>query len=209
MIAKTQYISDGNCTETQLHAIATALDSGQQWIQFRFKNTDMANRYYTAEKTKDLCERYKATLIINDYIDIALAVDAAGVHLGLEDASIKDARRALKNKIVGGTAHTLYDIQQRHAEGCDYIGLGPYRFTQTKQQLKPLLGIQGYTELLLQIKALEIQTPILAIGGIQLSDIAPLLNTGVYGIAFSSLLNQSKNKSLTTSLLNQLLYGSL
>lgn len=209
MLAKSHYISDGDTEKSQLYNVQSALDAGLNCVQFRFKNVEHQQRCRTAEKVKELCDRYSSNLIINDHIDIALALDAHGVHLGLSDTAIGVARKLLPHKIIGGTANTLEHLIQRNREGCDYIGLGPYRFTATKRELDPVLGIENYKILLSECTRMNLKTPIIAIGGIQLGDIEELLQCGIYGVAFSSLINTSNDQKQTALTLNNILYGNI
>lgn len=192
MFNPIQYISQGDTPQEQLYHIESVLDAGQQWIQFRFKDTLPSIRWKTAEQVKKLCTIYQATLIINDDADLALAIEADGVHLGLQDLSVTQARRMLPHQIIGGTSNTLQDVQQRIAESCDYIGLGPLRYTPTKKNLSPLLGFEGYQQLLTALTPEEKKTPIVAIGGITLNDVPQLQQLGLSGIALSSLLHQTQ-----------------
>ena len=98
-------------------------------------------------------------------------------------------------KIIGGTANSLEDVQRRIAEKCDYIGLGPFKHTYTKQKLSPLLGIAGYENISREIRRQELPAvPIFAIGGISsLEDIQQLIQTGVYGVAVSGMVTQTPN----------------
>ena len=119
MYNKLQYISQGNTFEEQLYNITKALDNGCLWIQLRFKNGNSLELFTLAEAVKILCEEYQATFIINDKVDLAIQIDADGVHLGLNDMRIKDARSLLGNhKIIGGTANTFNEVLQREKEGC-------------------------------------------------------------------------------------------
>lgn len=207
MISKLHYISQGNTIEEQIKSIQKVLDNGCNWIQLRFKNANSKELLFAAEKTKQLCTQYKATFIINDKVTLAYQVDADGVHLGLDDMQIQDARQLLGNqKIIGGTANTFEHILQRTQENCDYVGLGPYQFTQTKQKLSPILGLEGYKNLLELMKKNNLSTPVIAIGGIQLEDIDSLIASGIYGIAISSLLTH--NPKITTTL-KEKLYGNI
>jgi thiamine-phosphate pyrophosphorylase len=130
---KLQYISQGLDHRSQLEAIQKALDGGCVWIQLRYKNSTQLEFHHLASRVKTLTDHYKATLIINDNVFVAKESDADGVHLGLDDMPVRDARSILgPGKIIGGTANTWEDISKRMAERCDYIGLGPFRFTQTK-----------------------------------------------------------------------------
>jgi len=192
MISKLQYISQQTESFSHLAAIQRALAAGCDWVQLRIKNQPESTVLALAQEAKALCAPYGAKLIINDFPEVALAVAADGLHLGLTDKPIPEARALVgRNMIIGGTANTLADIRQRVAEGADYIGLGPYRFTQTKEKLSPVLGLAGYQILLQQLKAENIVIPIIAIGGIGLADVEPLREAGVHGIAISGALTQA------------------
>lgn len=196
MISKLQYISQGNSADEQHKHIHQSLDRGVEWIQLRWKNADERELTILCEKVKALCERYRATFIVNDYISAAKYVDADGVHLGLEDESIANARTILgRQKIIGGTANTLEQMKQRIHEKCDYIGLGPFRFTPTKEKLSPILGLQGYDNILKSLKKQDIACPpVFAIGGVNVDDIEGILETGVYGVALSGLLTRDPER---------------
>ena len=207
MISKLHYISQGTTVDEQLYNIEKTLDNGCDWIQLRFKNGNYNQLLAVAEKTKHLCNQYKATFIINDKVDLAYQIEADGVHLGLDDMRIKDARAILGNqKIIGGTANTLEHILRRVHEKCDYIGLGPFSFTTTKEKLSPILGLEGYKTILNQMNEQHSKTPLIAIGGITLEDIDLLIETGLHGIAVSGLLTQ--NPTITTAL-NEKLYVNI
>ena len=136
MYKRLQYISQGNSIDEQLQNIREALEHGCQWIQLRFKKATSEDSMTLAKAVKILCQEYSATFIINDNVPLALEIDADGVHLGLKDMKIANAREILgKDKIIGGTANTLEDIKKQINQGADYIGLGPFRFT--KNQRKP------------------------------------------------------------------------
>lgn len=191
-MTKLQYISQGNTADEQLANIEKVLDNGVQWVQLRWKNAPAKNLYSLAEKVKKLCEVYTNTLIINDNANLAKEIDADGVHLGLEDMAIYEAREILgDNKIIGGTANTLENILQRIEEKCDYIGLGPLRFTATKEKLNPVLGLDGYAYIMQELKNKSLTPPpIYAIGGIGIEDITPLLQLGIYGVAVSKIITE-------------------
>ncbi|HAO06143.1 MAG TPA: thiamine phosphate synthase [Chryseobacterium sp.] len=184
---KLQYISQGSKLEDQELNIRKALDYGAKWIQVRWKNAPEKDFIRLCEISKKLCSDYQAVCIINDHVQIAKDVDADGVHLGLKDMSVEKARYILgENKIIGGTANTFLDILQRMVERCDYIGLGPLRFTSTKEQLSPILGFEGYHEIINSLKEKSIEIPkIFAIGGVVQKDIQQLQEIGIYGVAVS------------------------
>ncbi|CAG4994288.1 Thiamine-phosphate synthase [Dyadobacter sp. CECT 9275] len=147
-----------------------------------------------ASLAKNLCDSYGAKLIINDYPEVARDTGAFGVHLGLEDLPIQTARQMGGNMIIGGTANTLQDVLQRVQEGADYVGLGPYRFTNTKQNLSPVLGADGYRAILETIHQMNISIPVIAIGGITDEDITGLLSAGVHGVAMSAAITHSPDR---------------
>jgi thiamine-phosphate pyrophosphorylase len=210
MYNKLQYISQGNTIEDQLHNIHEALDGGCDWIQLRFKNQTDTDCYKLAEAVKILCEEYLANLIINDNVPLAQEIAADGVHLGLSDMRIKNAREILgKTKIIGGTANTFEDIQNHIQSGCDYVGLGPFRFTTTKEKLSPILGLEGYLKIVQQMKIHNLDIPIYAIGGITINDVEEIMETGIYGVAVSGLITESTSKSKLITQLNEKLYGNV
>lgn len=210
MFNKLQYISQGNTVEEQTRNIHQALDGGCKWIQLRFKNKSVDATFALAEAAKILCEEYLANFIINDNVYLAQQIAADGVHLGLTDMSIKEARSILGDtKIIGATANTFEDIQNHIQNGCDYIGLGPFRFTTTKENLSPVLGLEGYQTILNEMKKNELTTPVYAIGGIGLDDIPALMETGIHGIAVSGLITQSEDKKKTIKQLKNDLYGTI
>ena len=188
-----QYISQGDTAEIQFKNIENALENGAKWIQLRWKETSKNDIKLLALKVKMLCENYNATFIINDDVDLAAEVDVDGVHLGLNDMDILKARQILgSEKIIGGTANTLEDVQQRISENCDYIGLGPLRFTSTKKKLSPILGFEAYQKIINQLQKNNMNfPPIYAIGGVTKNDIHALQNIGIYGVALSQLITDS------------------
>ena len=137
-------------------------------------------------KVAELCRRYNATFLLDDRVHLVAELGADGVHLGKNDMPISEARRILGNeKIIGGTANTFSDVQHLAAQGADYIGCGPFRYTPTKRNLAPILGLEGYRNILKQMQQADISLPLIAIGGIVSTDIAALRDIGVSGIAVS------------------------
>ncbi|MGA9637656.1 thiamine phosphate synthase [Flavobacterium sp.] len=208
MLNRLQYISQGNTVEEQLYNIHEALDNGCDLVQMRFKTTSQIDAFTLAEAVKTLCEEYLSTFIINDKVSLAKEIDADGVHLGLTDMAIPEARILLgDSKIIGGTANTFEDIQNHVKNGCDYVGLGPFRFTKTKDKLSPILGLEGYQSILEKMGQAQLNIPVFAIGGILLEDVESIIKTGVHGIAVSGLITENKYKTKLIKQLNEKLYG--
>jgi thiamine-phosphate pyrophosphorylase len=174
---------------THLQQVEAACRAGIRWIQLRMKFAPDGEMLDTARGAREICSRWGSKLIMNDRVGIVLEADADGVHLGKEDMPVREARRQLgKATIIGGTANTVEDVRERWKQGADYIGLGPYRFTTTKKNLSPILGVGGYRRILRQMRAEGMRLPVFAIGGIAMADAVPLIGAGVDGIAVSGML---------------------
>ena len=193
MIDKLHYISQKPSKGTQLDAIEAVLLAGGKWIQLRVKDQPLPEILDLAIQSRKLCEQHGAQLIVNDYPAIAVQAAAHGVHLGLSDMPVAEARAIMgPDRIIGGTANTFEHIVQRVAEGADYVGLGPYRFTTTKQNLSPVIGLEGYRLIMEKVRRAGFTIPIIAIGGILAADIPHLIQEGLYGVSMSgSLTNQA------------------
>jgi thiamine-phosphate pyrophosphorylase len=196
MIDKLHYISQATTNRSHLDAIAQVLEAGGRWIQLRIKEQPMETVLELAIAAHALCTRFEAKLIVNDYPFVAKEIACAGVHLGLQDMPVAEARQVIgPDMIIGGTANTFDHILDRVAAGANYIGLGPYRFTRTKQNLSPLIGLEGYREIMTKVKEAGILVPVIAIGGIRASDIPALMAAGVYGVAVSGALTNQPDTS--------------
>ena len=190
-------ISSLHYITTTPEAAELACQGGVRWVQLRVKNQPYATWKQLALETQAVCRRYGATLLINDNPRLAQEIGADGVHVGAADMPPAEARAMLGAKfIIGGTANTFADVQRLAGAGVDYIGLGPFRFTRTKEKLSPILGLTGYTEILQQCRAAGLAVPIIGIGGIALADVAPLLATGLHGIAVSGSIGQAENPAV-------------
>ncbi|MDO6744829.1 thiamine phosphate synthase [Tenacibaculum soleae] len=186
MVSKLHYITQGNTPQEHLENIQRACASGVEWVQLRLKKVDPKTLLETAKKAREITGHFQTRLIINDHYKVAKEVNADGVHLGKSDACPLKVRAYLgKFYSIGGTANTLEDCKKLLEKKVDYIGLGPFRFTETKKNLSPVLGTVGYQALLDELKT---ETPIIAVGGIRLDDTTKIIQTGVYGIAVSAAI---------------------
>ena len=194
LMANFQYISQGKTINEHLINIEKVCKAGGRWIQLRLKNVSLIEHLNAAQQCRKICDQYDAIFIVNDNVGIAAESKADGVHLGLTDANPKDARKQLgEHAIIGGTANTLEDCLKHIKDGVDYIGLGPFRFTKTKEKLSPVLGYEGYRKITTQLAENKNSVPIIAIGGIDINDIQELKNTGISGVAVSGLLTGVQN----------------
>jgi len=206
LIKKLHYISQQTDTKSHTEAIEEACEAGVRWVQLRIKDESDENTRYIASETRKICDRFNAIFILNDYPEIAHEVAADGVHLGKTDMSPLKARELLgSTAIIGGTANTFEDVKELHDQPVNYIGLGPFRFTETKRNLSPVLGLAGYKTITDKCQVEKLTLPIIAIGGIALADIQSLQSVGIHGIAAASLINgHSKKKTLITEINNYL-----
>ena len=186
--------------ENLLEIIEEILIAGVKIIQHRFKKGTDKNHLQEAIQIKNLCKRYNSLFIINDRIDIALASNADGIHLGQEDLDLKTARKLLGySKIIGISANNEIDISNALKEGCNYIGIGPVFETATKKDKKPI-GIE-------KIKTLtkNLNIPWFAIGGVTKNNISLLKNNGFKKVALvSQLMNSEDPKEDAIMILKQL-----
>ncbi len=191
MISKLHYITQGATPEQHLACVQKACASGADWIQLRLKGFEEAVVLQTAFKAREITAHFQTRLLINDYYKVAKTVKADGVHLGKTDACPLEARNFLGNLFtIGGTANTLQDCVNLIAKKVDYIGLGPYKFTKTKKNLSPVLGLAGYKVI---TEELATEIPIIAIGGITIEDVPELIKTGVHGVAVSKEITKNFN----------------
>jgi len=176
-----------------------ALEGGARLIQYREKHKAFAEMVKEAEEVKKLCNRYGATLIINDRVDLAKEIDANGVHLGQEDADIEKARHELAGKIIGLSATSLDEALEAQAKGADYIGAGPVFETPSKDDAAPPFGLKTLAE----IKR-HVSVPIIAIGGITKENMASVLEAGADAVAvISAIAGANDMVEATRDLINE------
>ena len=189
-----QFITHFTEQYSYLDSVRIALEGGCRWVQLRMKEVDEKHLYSIALQVQQMCREYGATFIIDDHVEIVKKVKADGVHLGKFDMPIAEARKILGDDyIIGGTANTFEDVKAHYEAGADYIGCGPFRYTTTKSNLSPILGLEGYRRIVCQMKEAGIHLPIVAIGGITKEDIPSLMETSITGIALSGSILRAEN----------------
>lgn len=180
-----------------------AIKGGADMIQLRAKNLGSAELINTASEILKICRKNNVTFIVNDRVDIAMITDADGVHLGVEDIPIKDGRKLLgKDKIIGGTAHSLGEAMFAQKVGADYIGYGHIYPTFSKHKPERPKGIKNLKKVVEKIKV-----PIIAIGGITVENAAEVIAAGCYGIAVIGSVVKSDNPVLVVKKLKEMVYG--
>ena len=189
-----QFISHYTDQYSYLDSIRMALEGGCRWIQLRMKGMTDDEVRPVALEAQRMCKEAGATFILDDRVMLAKEIGADGVHLGKNDMPVAEARNILGTKaIIGGTANTYADLKAHYEASANYVGCGPFRFTTTKERLAPILGLEGYVQIISQMKADGIDIPIVAIGGITAVDIPLIMKTGVKGIAISGAVLHAAN----------------
>ncbi|WP_308272516.1 thiamine phosphate synthase [Prevotella sp.] len=189
-----QFITHSNTRYDYVEGARLALEGGCRWIQLRMKDAQEVDFLLAAKQIGAMCKEYGATFILDDHVEWVGITGADGVHLGKNDMPVDEARNQLgANRIIGGTANTFEDVERLWHQGANYIGCGPYRFTTTKKNLSPVLGLDGYRHIISKMKAHDINIPVVAIGGILQPDIKDVMATGVSGIAVSGAILNAKN----------------
>lgn len=184
-----------------LWVLEQALDGGVKAIQLREKDLDGKNLFDLARKVSALCRRYNAELFINDRIDIALGVEAAGVQLGKASLPIAAARALLGTaRAIGYSAHSLAEARDAEREGADFILFGPVYFTPSKAPYGPPQGLTALKNIVEKIAL-----PVYAIGGVNADNLAQSMNTGIHGVALISAIMGAENPASATKTIITLL----
>ncbi len=172
--------------------LKSACEGGVTMVQLREKDITTREFLDRAVKTKEILSDYNVPLIINDRIDIALAVDVDGVHLGQTDMPLKIAKKIFpKDKIIGISTNTVEEAVEAERDGADYIGAGPVYNTSTKDNTRSLLGNDKLKKI---VESVNI--PVVAIGGITVENVKKTIDTGISGIAVASAILNSKHPDI-------------
>lgn len=189
-----QFITNTESKTPVIDQILGVLDGGCKWIQIRMKDAsdDEIKNVYNAIKEK--CAEKDAFIIINDRVELAKELEATGVHLGKMDMLPSQARIMLgPAAVIGVTANSIEDIIAVRSLDVDYVGVGPFAQTSTKKNLAPILGLSGLEKVNKEMAEKNIELAHVAVGGITLDDIVPIMNIGYNGIAVSGAIANSDN----------------
>jgi thiamine-phosphate pyrophosphorylase len=187
-ISKFHYLTQNLPHRSHIEQAIIACGAGANWIQYRCLTKTDNELIDEINEIAALCDEWGATLILTNHYHLLDKVDAQGVHIEDFDADWGAIRQIIgDDKTLGASATNLESLLKVQNSGVvDYCGYGPFAHTNTKPNNKPLLGFDGYREL---SKHSEIDIPVIAVGGIQLQDVEPLLQTGIHGIAVSAAIN--------------------
>ncbi len=195
-----QFITHESDKYSIAEEVQMAIEGGCRWIQLRMKDATDEEVRNVALELIPMCQETDTFLIIDDRVSVVNDLKVSGVHLGKDDMDPLEARELLgPHAIIGVTANTAADIIKYKGKDVDYVGLGPYRFTTTKKNLAPQLGIEGYKSIVDEVRKAGVELPIVAIGGITLDDVSPVMSTGVNGLAVSGAIINAPDPMLYTS----------
>lgn len=195
--------SELNTADSLPAAVQQAIQGGVTLVQLREKTANSRAFYEKALQVKAVTDRYQIPLIINDRLDIALAVDAAGVHLGQEDIPVSAARRLLgPDKIIGATAKTLEQALAAERDGADYLGCGSMYLSTAKPGALPM-SRETLTEILSAV-----HIPVVAIGGIGASNVQEIIPLGVNGVAVVSAIITQQDITAAAAKMRELIEES-
>ena len=197
---RLQFITHPTERHDVVAGAAEALRGGCRWVQLRHKDASPGELMAEGRELAHLCRQYGATFIVDDHVELASVLGADGVHLGKNDMPVAQARRILGPcRIIGATANTAADVLEANSAGADYVGIGPFRFTRTKQNLSPVLGTGGYEAIRRECTGAGIELPAVVIGGITGADIPEIMATGMDGVAVSSAILSAPSPAEATA----------
>ncbi len=201
-----QFITHPNDRYSIAEEVQMAIEGGCRWIQLRLKDASDEEFTAVAQDIIPLCQESGSFLVFDDRVELAIRLGVHGVHLGKNDMPPAQAREMMgAEAIIGCTANTADDILALKGLDVDYVGLGPYRTTTTKSNLSPVIGLDGYRRIVNEVSAAGNKLPIVAIGGITIDDIEPLVNSGVNGLAVSGAIINAPDPVEYTSRIMKLL----
>jgi thiamine-phosphate pyrophosphorylase len=204
-ISRFHYLTQDLPDRSHIEQVQTACENGVNWVQYRCMTKPEDEMIEEIHHIASICDDWGATLILTNHYHLLDRVDAQGVHIEDPNADFATIRDIITDeKTLGASAYSQEQILAIQATGIvDYCGYGPFAGTTTRTHDKPLLGFNGYREL----EKLRLDIPVIAVGGIKLTDVEPLLNTGVIeGIAVSSAINLAPDMGSAVKAFYQAVY---
>lgn len=194
-ISKLHYITQDLPNRSHVEQVRLACEAGANWIQYRCLTKNDEELISEIHAIESICDDWGATLMLTKHYHLLDQVDAQGVHIEDLNADFIAIRETIgESKTLGGSATNSEELKRLQNDGVDYAGYGPFRHTETKPNNYPLLGFEGYRNLK---KKHNLEIPIIAIGGVRVSDIEELLLTDIYGIAVSGAINLADHPAVT------------
>jgi len=193
-IEKLQFITHDIPALSHVQQAQLACAAGAKWIQYRCLTKKDEELLEDIEQIASICDDWGATLIVTDHIHLKGKADIQGFHIEDMEANFIELRKQLGEEYtIGGSSNTIEGLIRLYKEGVDYAGFGPFQITTTKPNKAALLGVEGYTKAMAVLNNLDLELPVLAVGGITLEDVDALMQTGIFGIAASAAINQAED----------------
>ena len=197
-------MGSNNCTMDPEYVLEQAIKGGISFFQFREKGTNALTgneKVIFAKRLQSICQKYSIPFIVNDDVELAISLNADGVHIGQGDESADEVRRKIGDKILGVSAHTVEEVEKAIANGADYVGIGPIYSTETKVDAKAAQG----TKLILEVRNKGINVPIVGIGGITSENAAPVMKSGGNGVSVITAISLSADPAKSARELKELI----
>jgi thiamine-phosphate pyrophosphorylase len=193
-IEKLHFITHDIDQLSHVQQAQIACETGAKWIQYRCLTKSDDELLQDINIIAEICDDWGATLIVTDHVHLNGKADIQGFHIEDMDADFIKLKEQLGEAItIGGSANTVEGLIRLAQEGADYAGFGPFSHTDTKPNYFEHIGIEGYRKAMLQLQQRHIELPVLAVGGVTVNDVDELLQTGIFGIAVSSAINQAED----------------
>ncbi len=200
VLPRVQYVTHPDQDYSSFRWVHNLHEAGIRWIQLRIKESDFyrrnADAHYqlhfleTADALRTVTEALGMLLTVNDSVSVLNLSTVDGIHVGQEDTPVEEVFAHARGRIIGATANSLEEVKNYPVNLLNYLGVGPFRATSTKEKLKPVLGLEGYRRFCSELAGAGIELPVFAIGGITPDDIPALMQTGVYGLALSGAIHK-------------------
>ncbi|MFC3883832.1 thiamine phosphate synthase [Bacillus songklensis] len=177
-----------NCQSVPEEVVEEAIEGGVTIFQFREKGTgslEGEEKKRLAKALQDICKKHGVPFVVNDDVDLAIEIEADGVHIGQEDEQIEFVRKKIGNKILGVSVHDVEEAKQAEALGADYLGVGPIFYTTTKEDIREVSG----PDVIQAIRAHGLTLPLVGIGGINAQNTHEVIEAGADGVAVISAIS--------------------
>lgn len=193
-IEKLHFITHDFPQSSHIEQVQVACEAGAKWIQYRCLSKADDELLADINLIAEICDDWGATLIITNHIHLKGKADIQGFHIEDLDADFIALRKQIGEEFtLGGSANTVEQLIKLANNGADYAGFGPFNITSTKPNDYPLVKTDEYNNAVQILKSANIDLPVLAVGGVTLTDVPALMATGIFGIAASSAINQAEN----------------
>ncbi|WP_147535339.1 thiamine phosphate synthase [Bacillus marasmi] len=195
-----------NCPKSPGEVVAEAISGGVTLFQFREKGNGAltgSEKKALAIELQQICQAHNVPFLINDDVDLALELDADGVHIGQEDESVESVRARIGDKILGVSAHTIEEAELAISQGADYLGIGPVYPTKTKEDAREAAGFT----LIQELRNMGNPIPIVGIGGINRENCAAVVAAGANGVSVISAISNAPNVTEAAQQINAAIKG--